>query len=47
MIYILIALLSSAIATFFIYAFYISYLKQRIYELEDMNDSLMEVLLND
>lgn len=44
MIYIVIASLSSSLATFFISSFYISYLKQRIYELEDMNDSLMEVI---
>ena len=47
MIYIVIASLSSAISTFFISSIYIFYLKQRIYELESMNDSLMEVISND
>lgn len=44
MIYIATASLISAIAIVLIASLYISYLKQRIYELESMNDSLMEVI---
>lgn len=44
MIYIAILSLISAILVVLMASFYISYLKQRIYELEAMNDSLMECL---
>lgn len=44
MIYIAILSLITAILVVLMASFYISYLKQRIYELESMNDSLMEVI---